>query len=474
MSRRPDATRLSRRTLLRSGAVTATGVVSAGCLATDFGGEDRTTADPEFPEPEYGDPDHEYRLTATTGEVDVGDGTTVETWLYNDRYPGPELRAVEGERVRVTVENDLSEATSVHWHGMVLDGENAMDGVPGVTQPPIEPGEEFAYEFDVGPTGTHWYHSHSGLQLDRGLLGPLVVEEADPHVTYDRDHTIVIDEHYTGEPRVTHGSGRGHMHAGFADGPDYDGTLINGQLPTDPAVFDADPGDRVRLRFINAAGATTYRVSVAGHSMRVTHTDGPAVEPVTVDAVDIGMGERYDVVVEVTDEGPFAVRADPLDELISGGQALLGGSAMDQTPVDNRPGPEVLRLSDLQSVTAQSGIEGSPDRTVDLTLAPGTDADGDPAWTIDGQTFPDADPIPVQEGEHVRLRIANRSPIRHPMHLHGHHFAVGDVVKDTVTVPGHMGQRTLDLVADNPGRWVFHCHHLYHMETGMIRLLTYD
>ncbi|WP_459824212.1 multicopper oxidase family protein [Halorubrum luteum] len=478
-SRNADGTRLSRRALLRSGAIAAVGVGGAGCLTTDLGGDDGsgdgTASDGEaFPKPTYGDPDREYRLTATVGEVDVGDGTTVETWLYDGQYPGPEIRAVEGERVRVTVANELPESTSVHWHGMALPGENAMDGVPGVTQPPIEPGEEFVYEFDVGPTGTHWYHSHSGLQLDRGLLGPLVVEEADPHVAYDREHTVVIDELLTDEPRVTRSNGHGHMGGGFADGPAYDGTLIGGRLPTDPAVLDAEPGERVRLRFVNAAGSTTYRVSVGGHSMRVTHTDGPAVEPVSVDAVDIGMGERYDVVIEVDGGGPFAVRADPLDRTMPGGRALLGDGSADETPVDDPLGSHVLQLSELRSVTPQPGVDGSPDRTVDLTLAPGTDDDEEAAWTINGQTFPDADPLRVREGEHVRLRIANRSPMRHPMHLHGHHFTVGDAVKDTVTVPGHMGQRTLDIVADNPGRWVFHCHHLYHMETGMIRLLTYE
>ncbi|WP_418284400.1 multicopper oxidase family protein [Halorubrum sp. DTA46] len=485
MSRVPDENRFSdgprlpRRALLRSGALAVTGVAGAGCLATSTDGDTDATDADDFPEPTYGDPDREYRLTATVGEIDVGGGQTVETWLYNGRYPGPEIRAVEGDRVRVTVENGLPESTSVHWHGMALDGENAMDGVPGVTQPPIEPDEEFVYEFDVGPIGTHWYHSHSGLQLDRGLLGPLVVEEAEPHVAFDREHTVVIDDHLAGEPHVTQSGGPGHMGGGFADGPASDGTLLDGRLPADPVVLDAEPGERVRLRFINAAGSTTYRVSVAERSMQVTHTDGPAVEPVVVDAVDIGMGERYDCIVEITAEGPFAVRAQPLDGSTPAGRALLGHPSPDGEPVDGgssdgTAGSRALRLSDLRSVTPQPGLDGSPDRTVDLTLSAGTDADGDPAWTINGQSFPDADPLPIQEGEHVRVRITNRSPVRHPMHLHGHHFTVGDAVKDTVTVPGHMGRRTLDLVADNPGRWVFHCHHLYHMETGMIRVLTYD
>ena len=182
--------------------------------------------------------------------------------------------------MQITVENDLPEETSVHWHGMALPGENAMDGVLGVTQPPIEPGEKFVYEFNVTPTGTHWYHSHVGLQLDRGLLGPLIIEENDPHVEYDREHTIVIDEHLTTEPEVT-SEGRGMMR--FPGSPAYDGTLVNGKLPSEPETVTVTEGERVRLRFLNAGSATTYRVAVAGHPMKITHADGPGVEPVETD-----------------------------------------------------------------------------------------------------------------------------------------------------------------------------------------------
>ena len=100
--------------------------------------------------------------------------------------------------------------------------------------------------------------------------------------------------------------------------------------------------------------------------------------------------------------------------------------------------------------------------------------DGSEEWTINGEAYPEADPITIAEDGHIRVRMTNHSPMRHPMHLHGHHFRVGDVLKDTVTVPGHMGQVEFDVIADNPGDWFFHCHHLYHMETGMARVFEYE
>ncbi|WP_418282663.1 multicopper oxidase family protein [Halorubrum sp. DTA98] len=432
--------------------------------------------DREFPEPRYGEPDRSYHLTATESDVSVATDESYDGWTYNGEYPGPEIRAVEGERVRVTVENDLPEETTIHWHGMVLDGDNAMDGVPGVTQAAIEPGEEFVYEFDAEPAGTHWYHSHVGLQLDRELLGPLVIEEREPHVEYDTEATLVLDEYLPTEPRVVsaRGGGGGMGGGGFPDAPPAEGTLVNGRLPDEPATVDVEAGERIRLRLINAAAATTYRFGIGGHTLVATHTDGPAVEPVTVDTLDIGMGERYDVVVAADSAGRWPIRVSPLDTSAPRGRAILDYEGHDGDVTDGEIGSRRLQLSDLTAIDSLDAYTGSPDRTVDLTLSGGPMSGSGDEWTIDGQAYPDADPIRIEEGEYVRLRLQNRSPLRHPMHLHGHHFVVGDVLKDTVVVPGHMGQVTIDFVAENPGMWFFHCHHLYHMETGMAREVRYE
>lgn len=470
-----DLSRLSRRRILAGGVALTAGVGGVAIAAGEYLSSSET-GEAIPPEEGVGDPDTKFTLNATVGEIEVAPGKTVETWLYNDQYPGPELRVEEGDRVQVTIKNDLDAETTVHWHGMTLSGANGMDGVPGLTQDPIAPGDEFTYEFDAAPTGTHWYHSHVGLQLDRGLLGPLIVEEADPHVEYDRERTLILDEYLTGEPRVESESGSGGgMMGGLPGAPPYEGTLINGRLPDSPSTVTVEEGDRVRLRFVNAGAATTYRVAIAGHDVEITHTDGPAVEPVTVDGFDIGMGERFDAVIEADDPGIWAIQARPLDNETPAGRALIQYEGENGDPNAEISGSRLLDYDDLRAVRNLDQYTGSPDRIVDLRLSPGGGMmGGDEEWTIDGEAYPETDPVAIAEDEHIRVRMTNHSPMRHPMHLHGHHFRVGDMLKDTVIVPGHMGQVEFDVIADNPGDWFFHCHHLYHMETGMARVFEYD
>ncbi|WP_331236188.1 multicopper oxidase family protein [Natronorarus salvus] len=434
------------------------------------------------------------------GELDVGADQQSETWLYNDQYPGPEIRVAEGDQLQIEVENELPEGTTVHWHGIPLPNE--MDGVPGVTQEPIEPGETFTYSYPAGPAGTYIYHSHVGLQLDRALSGPLIVEEETPHVDYDREYTFLLDDYLPEEPRLEFGQGRegpGPDGSGPRDGrgpgrgprngdqgdpphgpgmmqgrrPPYAGLLLNGRLPTDPDVLSVEEGERVRLRFINPSSATTYRVGIGGHELTVTHADGRPVEPVTVDSFPISMGERYDVLIEAENPGTWAIQAIPIEGDESPAEAIVQYEGVTESDSIDRPQSSGRELSyrDLRAVSPIDGIDGRPEQTFDLTL---TDGMGRPGrWTINGQVYPDADPLHIREGDHVRVRLLNRSTMIHPMHLHGHFFQVGSAVKDTVMVPPRMGRVQLDFLADNPGDWLFHCHHTYHMELGMARVFEY-
>ncbi len=460
-----------------------------------------------------GPPDRELRLVAGTGEVSVGPGGARSTWLYEGGYPGPEIRVTEGDRLRVTVENRLPEPTTVHWHGVPVP--NAMDGVPGVTQPAIPPGETFVYDYVAEPAGTYMYHSHAGLQLDRGLVGPLVVEERDPHVAWDREHVVMLDDWLPGEPapaseRADGGmggmmDGMGGMMGGRGDGegggttrrgrsgetggrggmrltdparPEYRALLVNGRGPEDPPALEVRGGERVRLRLVNPASATTFRVAIAGHRMAVTHTDGRPVEPVTVDALVIGPGERYDVVVEADRPGAWTLAAESVLGSPPPARAVLryADAARSRPPDGQRPegldGGRTLQPSDLRSVeTALGSGAPSPDRVLELPLSWGMMMRPD-RWTIDGERHPDADPLRVREGERVRVEMVNHSPIHHPMHLHGHFFRTGEALKETLLVPGHMGRRSFTFTADNPGDWLFHCHNLYHLEAGMARVVS--
>ena len=450
------STPISRRTLLRTGVTAAVAISGRGFLpllaATAPAGAIQA------------------RRLAAPSAVEVAPGRFYRTWLYDGRFPGPEIRVREGERLRVELVNRLPEGTSIHWHGVPVS--NAMDGVPGVTQGPVAPGERFVYEFAAQPAGSYLYHSHSGLQLDRGLAGPLVIEEASPHVAFDREHTLLFDDFLPGSPRAGGGMGMGGGMGGGA--PRYAGLLVNGRLPQAAPVFAMRTGERVRLRLMNPAGATTFRIAIAGHPLVVTHADGRPVEPVAVDSLLLGPGERYDVLVEGVNPGVWAVvgaavdvRAEPARAVLRYDGAAVGVPPERQVPEGLRGGRQ-LALADLVAMEEDPAGAGAPDRRFDLQLAGGMMG----GWTIDGQAYPDADPLEIHAGQRVQVSMDNRTSVYHPMHLHGHFFRVGRALKDTVLVPPR-GRVTFDFLADNPGNWFFHCHNLYHMEAGMARVIRY-
>ena len=249
--------------------------------------------------------------------------------------------------------------------------------------------------------------------------------------------------------------------------------LLNGRTAADPATLSAKPGQRVRIRFVNAGSDTAFRVAVGGHRMTVTHSDGFPVVPVPTDALLIGMGERFDATVTFGD-GVFALVASAEGKQ---GQAL----AVIRTGAGRPPTADV-KVRELSGKvllgTALSAVESarldrrSADRTHDLVLG-GTMAPY--RWTINGKSFPDTDPLRLIQGERVRLRFVNQSMMFHPMHVHGHTFALrgGGARKDTVIVRP-MATLEVDLEADNPGQWATHCHNIYHAETGMMTTLSYQ
>jgi multicopper oxidase len=501
--RLPSPQGIDRREFLRTGVAAAALLGSPtsllalpGCnKGTRALGTDPARFDEAYREAvriaERAGPPRDVRLVADVGEVDVG-GRVFRTFLYNGQMPGPEIRLREGERLRVTLENRLPENTTIHWHGVPLPF--AMDGVPHVTQEPVPPGGSFVYDFVAEPSGSYLYHSHAGLQLDTGLLAPLIFEERTPHVQYDREYTLLFQDLLPGDPQMPEqgrGTGmlgrlRGMMGRGREQGgmpihdqvPEYLAVLVNGKPPEDPAVFEVSGGERVRLRLMNPSSSHTYRVAIAGHRMTVTHADARPVQPVTVDALEIGQGERYSVIVAAENPGTWTIAGasvaggpPPARAVLRYRGTAARAAAEGELPTGLREG-RLLSLDDLVSLEITGAAARAPDRTFDLTLRHGMMmmAGG---WNIDGQRYPDADPLSIQQGERVRVNMTNMSMGIHPMHLHGHFFQVGNVLKETVIVPPHMGRRTFEFTADNPGDWFFHCHNLYHMESGMARVFSY-
>ena len=529
------------------------------------------------------------------------DGKVSKAIGINGTVPGPLIRLKEGQQARLTVINDLDEDSSIHWHGLILPFQ--MDGVPGVSFPGIKPRSTFVYEFPVVQSGTYWYHSHSGLQEQLGHYGPIVIDPADDDpVAFDREHVIVLSDHSRLSPheifrkmKVNPGhfnrqrqtlagllAGRdqplkdriewGAMRMDPTDVADVNGStytfLVNGYGPRDNWTALFAPGERVRLRIVNASAMTIFNVRIPGLAMNVVQADGLNVRPVAVDEFQIGVAETYDVVVtpsadraytfvaEANDRSGMAratltpragmvapvpaLRPRPLATMKDMGMGDMSGAgdaactpdhaAMGHcTPADDASGaaghvamghgaggmdhsmrdfdvaPQVKRDPSVQSISPMpvdrmgepgQGLEDvghrvltyhdlvaldrnpdvrAPGRSLDIHLTGNMERF---MWSFDGVKMSDHhEPIPFIEGERVRVKLINDSMMSHPIHLHGHFFELvtgkGDHAprKHTVIVqPG--GIATFDFTADALGDWAFHCHLLYHMHAGMMRVVS--
>ncbi|WP_016906810.1 multicopper oxidase family protein [Streptomyces xiaopingdaonensis] len=515
----------TRRTLLGAGTALAAG----GLLTACGGGDGRTQHADRSAQPVHDDggfvaPDgpevraaeakragraaetvEKVRLTAARDRVDLG-GTTVDTWTYGGELPGREVRLTAGSTLALTLANHLPEPTSLHWHGLAL--RNDMDGVPRLTQPAVRAGAAFTYRFTVPHPGTYWFHPHTGVQQDRGLYAPLIVEDPDEPLSYDREWTVVLDDWLDGVDGSTpeavleelgdgmdHSGGRGgHTMSGSGDGgappsraamgaeskllggdagdvahPHH---LLNGRLPDAPSTMRARPGERIRIRLVNAGGDTAFRVALGGHTMTVTHTDGFPVRHRRAESLLLGMGERYDVLVTAGD-GAFPLTAlaegkgrSALGVLRTGGGARPSAKARPAELAKRPVTAEGLRAADEAALPSKA-----PDRRLTLRLT-GSMAQYD--WSLNGETYDPERRYPLRAGERVRLSFVNATHMWHPMHLHGHTFALtgGGPRKDTaIVLPGR--RLDVDFDADNPGLWMAHCHNVYHGEAGMMTVLGY-
>jgi multicopper oxidase len=432
--------------------------------------------------------------------IDLG-GPIPRTLAYGDAVPGPLIRANVGDELAVTVSNGLDHPTSVHWHGVAI--RNDMDGAEPAT-PNIDAGKAFTYRFSVAHPGTYWAHPHTGLDTDHGMYLPVIADDPHEPVGYDAEWIVMLDDWTDGIGKTPeqiydglHGGrmpGMGHMPGmggtsgmmsgvgsspllgGDAGDVSYPFYLLNGRIPAAPTTFTAKPGQRIRIRIINAGSDTAFRVALAGHSMTVTHTDGYPVAPTEVDAVLLGMGERYDVVVTAAD-GVF-----PMVAIAEGKNALA--RALLSTGAGAPPGPAFQppelnrRVGSVDMFTAAPQVDlgsAEPDVNLSAVLAGGMMRYN---WTINGGPSGNNTPLQIGQGQRAVLTFDNTTMMWHPMHLHGHTFQIikpdGGLGarKDTVIVlPGQAAG--VVVVADNPGIWMLHCHNTYHQEAGMMTSLNY-
>jgi CopA family copper-resistance protein len=500
----------------------------------------------------------------------------------NGSLPGPLLRWREGDTVTLRVRNRLSASTSIHWHGILLPAN--MDGVPGLSFHGIEPGGVYVYQFKVRQNGTYWYHSHSGLQEQAGVYGPLVIDAKEPEpFHYDREFVVMLSDwsdedpaslmktlkkqsdYYNFDKRTVGDfihdvSEKGwgatvadrkmwaEMKMNPTDIADVSGAtytfLMNGHAPDNNWTALFRPGEKLRLRLINGSAMTYFDVRIPGLKMTVVAADGLHVKPVSVDELRIAVAETYDVIIEPDAEaytlfaqamdrtgfarGTLATRAGlsaplpildprPLVTMDDMGMGMgMGGmdhgsmdmSAMDHSmtgPMQSHPdsekdnplvdmqamttapklndpglglrnnGRRVLTYADLRS-TFEDPDGRDPSRTVELHLTGHMEKF---AWSFNGIKFSDAEPLRLKYGERIRLVLVNDTMMTHPIHLHGMWSDLEDengdfqVRKHTIDMPPGT-RRSYRVTADALGRWAYHCHLLYHMETGMFREVRVD
>lgn len=416
-------------------------------------------------------PVHHVELVAAQREVALSSGTELAVWSFGDRLPGPEIRVTEGELVEATLRNrDIDDGVTLHWHG--VDVPNGEDGVAGVTQDAVLPGGEFVSRFVADTPGTYWYHTHqvSSEGVRRGLYGMLVVEPA-------AEATVALD---LAVPVHTIG---GAVLLGGDDGEQ---------------VHEVQPGSSVLLRVANT-DRTPLRVAVGGAPFRVVAVDGRDLaggREATGEAVRLGAGARADLVFEMPDaEVRFGVDASDDSALVFRPAASAAPAA---APAEAEAGASALAPAELPELDLLQYGEPSatprgavPTEFGEVTAEAELVLDRMPrfvggapnyAYTVNGRVFPHIEPIEVDEGDVVRLTIANRGFEVHPMHVHGHHVLVlsrdGEPARgaplwlDTVDVrPGEVWE--VLLVADNPGIWMDHCHDLDHAAGGMMMSLAY-
>lgn len=407
-------------------------------------------------------------------------------WGYGGRAPGPEIRVRQGGRVQRRVVNALPDPTSAHWHGIRID--NAMDGVAGLTQEAIQPGGHFDYDFTVPDAGTYWYHAHnrSFEQVARGLYGALIVEEPDP-LDIDREEVVLLDDWLIDPQTEQIAGGFGAMHDLSHAGRIGNLITTNGHYSFARTVRKHE---RLRLRLVNAANARVFQLSLEGLEGWVVAQDGmPLASPRPVGGPFLmGPAQRLDLFVDVTAEPGGTGHLVQLERgegfsLAAFEVAAEGSRARRAAPGALPPNPHAM--PDLDAATpidlrmeggAMGGMrgammEGRPASMMEMAQSGKFWAFNGAVGGMDGPPLAD-----LSIGETVRLRMINETAFAHAMHLHGMHFhelapdgTLGALRDTTLLQRGET--REVAFVADNPGRWLLHCHMLAHAASGMMTWL---
>lgn len=495
-----------------------------------------------------------YELVATKGKINLSGKKTVDfALMINGGIPAPTLEFTEGDDAEIVLKNEIpDDELSIHWHGILLDP--SMDGVPYVNTPPIFPGESFTFKFKIRQHGTYWYHSHTNVQEQKGLYGAIVIHPKEKKIKYDKDLVVVVsdwsdenanqtlknlkkDGDYYLFKKNTMRSWWGAIKAhslksyltnewtrmGGMDFSDvgYDAFLINGQRT--PPSFMAHPGEKIRIRVINAAASTYFYVSLGNIPMKIISMDGVDIKPTLANDFLMGMAETYDILFEAPEHKNYELKATaqdgtgstslwigmgpnvpapirPFPDMYAGmdhasmdhgsmnhelpEQGPMDHGSIDHSSMDHgsmeQPSPKDIipsfSVADAEANAKTEFPSHIPRHDVKLIL------DGDMeryVWHINGKAIHQDTTITIKENEIIRFTFENKTMMHHPMHLHGHFFRVinkhgeRSPMKHTVDVAPH-SSRTIEFYSNEPGDWMLHCHNLYHLKTGMARVVKYS
>lgn len=409
----------------------------------------------------------------------------------------PGLELMLGEGFNASVSNALSEETLIHWHG--LTPPIAMDGVPMLSGPALAAGETRDYVFNNKRSGTHWMHSHVGLQEQNLLAAPLIVRETTENLFDEQEHVVMLHDFTFRDPKEIlaelQAGGGGHAaHAGhdmtkmtdmkgMAAMPNdivYDAMLANDCTLDDPQVVRAEKGGRFRLRIINGAAASNVWIDLGQLDGSLIAVDGNAVLPIKGSRFPLAVAQRADIRINLPQgSGAWPVLFQMEGSALRAGVILVSGDGAVAKLSDQGEAGSLLDLALEQTLRAVAELPDEPVVRTEMVMLTGGGADY--VWGLNDSSAMHNVLFRVREGERIEVMMHNMTNMAHPMHLHGHYFRVVGVgnkrfegaIRDTVLVP--VGETvTIRFDADNPGTWAFHCHHVYHMNSGMMGAIAYS
>lgn len=475
-------------------------LASIGCAKVPPGDVRQALVPLPAPPQETGDV-HEYEFTAKKARLELKPGLSTDVWAYDGTVPGLEIRIKLGDRVKITLKNNLDVPTTIHWHGVRVP--QAMDGVPMVSQEPVPPGGSFVYEFTPPDAGTYFYHSHvdTNEQVDRGLYGAFIVEpvggmtmrdvvfafddwlldaKGERLPVTDSEEELEIDNSLdvvsaaavrTVSGHAGHMTGGGmmmdHEMSDEINGRFGNVVTVNGKAGAAIGTVVVARGERLLARFLNASNAMTHELRASdGRKFSIVAVDGTTLSvPFVTDHLVLPPAKRFDVVIEARDGKPWA---------LEGGK----GKRAVRIPIEVKGEmAEAAALPSGMTREIPDLVDAKPDATFTVTTDGMMDAT---TWLLNGRAFDMHAENPTvatfERGTWVKLRFVNSSMMAHTMHVHGAFMQViarGGQLVDAVTREDTIVVRpmeTVDVVmlADNPGDWVLHCHNLDHEEHGLM------